>query len=121
MKNYLKISDEERTRILEMHSAQKTISEQVTSDGYLDVNVVKPLQDKGYKIVDKIGLSDGPYFLNGSGYSFELLFPNRKPTNYWIVTVDGLRKPDAYPVNVKNGEIVDFITTAYRVLMRPTQ
>lgn len=117
MKNILKITEEEKLRILEMHSREKLIYEQETDPIY-DARYVTPLLNQGYKIVDSIALSDGPYFLRGSGYIFDLENPREQPTGYKIISNDGVKSGKLIPIFLRGGQLEDFIAGVYRILKK---
>jgi hypothetical protein len=108
----LRITEQEKKSILSMY---QVINEQ---DAYLDKNTVQPLLAQGYKPVDKIAVSDGPYILVGAGYLFDLTLRDRK-TGYKIVLVDGIKSATQkeIPVMVEGGQIVDFFPV-YKMLYK---
>ena len=111
----LKISDDEKQRIMEMHSLRPVLVEQ---DAHLDKNYVQPLINKGFEVVDKISLPDGPYILVGSGYLFLLNDVRGGWTNYNVVTMDGVRSGKEISVMLKSGHLTDFVTKPYKILYR---
>lgn len=121
MKNILKMTEEEKRTILEMHNKEKNIYEQEYKDSYLDVNIIKPLLDKGYTIVDKFPFLDGPYFLKGKGYTFRLYNVRDVDLKHIIITVNGVKgvNETQIPIMVKNGEVVDFFEGVYKILKQP--
>lgn len=111
----LNISDDEKQRIMEMHALRSVLMEQ---DAFLDKNYVQPLLSKGFKIVDKISLPDGPYILSGEGYAFQLNNVRGYWTNYNVITVDGLRNSKEISVMLESGQLTDFATKPYKILYR---
>lgn len=121
MKDILKMNESEKEAIREMHYKEKIILEQEYKDTYLDVQVIKPLLDKGYTIVDTFPFADGPYVLRGKGYVFRLYNVRDVDLKHIIITVNGVKTANdsQIPIMVKNGQVIDFFEGVYKILKQP--
>lgn len=121
MKNVFKMSEEEKQVIREMHYREKTIFEQEYKDSYLDVQIIKPLLEKGYTIIDKFPFADGSYILKGKGYMFRLFNARDVDLKHIIITINGVKGANeaTIPIMVKGGQVVDFFEGVYKILKQP--
>lgn len=112
------ISEEEKNRILEMHS----LLEQEGDENARYESKVNSLIEKGYKVVPKFDLPDGEYELSGFGY---VCFVNKdgKNTGYAYVTTGGIRGSwEREKVQITNGQIEKLMYgKVYKILFNQSE
>ena len=126
MSKILNISQEEKNRILEMHSLGKNvISEELVEQE--DENArhesrVNLLIEQGYKVVPKFNLPDGEYELSGWGYVCNVN-KDGKNTGYAYVTTGGIRGSwGGQTVQIKNGQIENVMYgKVYKILFNQSK
>lgn len=86
----LKISNEEKIQILEMHQVKGVVTEQAQTDPFLEKNYVNKLITNGFRVVNNFNLPDGEYKKMGGGYMFKVRTLDDNPTRYAVITTDGI-------------------------------